>query len=316
MILNYDSFNENRLLESLNESILYFSPPLSKLLNKISDKNEIAKDIISLGGKDLKTDYTFLDFGKEGYLSFSTMRNALTSLKSADVLDSILSGDNSIENKYRNDINGKIYDYGAKLIYKKERNELRIGKIINKLFPKKYSDKQIEEFVNLVKGTLEKQTEKFLIVEGDEIAFWYKEENYKESKGSLGQSCMRGNSERIFKIYTENPEVCRMVILVEDDKLLGRSLLWKLNSISGDSNVDEIKYLMDRQYTINDSDVNKFREFANKNGFAYKSSNSMGSYKPITFNGGNFHVEMTVKVKNKNYDRIYWLSSKCSIRFS
>jgi hypothetical protein len=83
----------------------------------------------------------------------------------------------------------------------------------------------------------------FEIVEGDEIAKWYRYENYAENKGTLGNSCMRDKRDSFFEIYTKNPEVCRMLILKEDDKILGRALIWKLNSFksyAGGTNNPEI----------------------------------------------------------------------------
>jgi hypothetical protein len=44
-------------------------------------------------------------------------------------------------------------------VYTKSRNSLRIGRFINKVFPGKYNDKQIEEFVNKFKAAIEVQGE-------------------------------------------------------------------------------------------------------------------------------------------------------------
>jgi hypothetical protein len=35
----------------------------------------------------------------------------------------------------------------------------------------------------------------------------------------------------IFSIYENNPDVCQMLILTEDDKLIGRAIVWKVKSI-------------------------------------------------------------------------------------
>lgn len=309
MISRYNSFLEDKLLESvINESIVYFSPPLRKLLHKISD-NEIADDLVKVEGENIKPDITFLDIDKEGYLSFITMRNAvnLAKVKYAHIVD---GGRNSIDIQpntttsdsiWRHDIEQEYDDLG---IFKKSRNQVKIGKLVNKLLPNKFTDKQIEEFVNLFKATLEKQGEKFDLVEGEDIGFWYNSKNYKEKNGTLGNSCMASKS-GIFQLYTHNPEVCKLLILKEDDKLLGRALVWKLNSINrkfdkkeGEDTIEvKPEYFMDRQYTINDSDIIKFKKYAEEKGWAYKSNNNHYSYESVTFLGQTKNSNMTVILK-------------------
>ena len=79
MISKYNKFKEDLLLESLvNESFLYFSPPLRKVISKVG--GEISKELIDREGKDIKPDITFVDIDKEGYLSFTTMKNAVKTL--------------------------------------------------------------------------------------------------------------------------------------------------------------------------------------------------------------------------------------------
>ena len=79
MLARYNSFTEDLLLEKMiNESFLYLSPNVRKILGKLFTKNhsDIAAEILSSEGTDIKPDITFVDLGKEGYLSFITMRNA------------------------------------------------------------------------------------------------------------------------------------------------------------------------------------------------------------------------------------------------
>jgi hypothetical protein len=233
MIFKYNSFTENILLENVvNESILYFSPPFRKMMVKLSKSNIIASDILKEEGIDIKPDITFIDIDKDdGYLSFNTMRNG-----KKFIMD-VYPGVDNIDTKPSIIINDRVYKVDQQMdsdstgTYNKSRGQVKLGKFVNKLFPDKYNDKQVEEFVNLFKSTIEKSTERFEIVEGDDIAFWYNSENYKEKSGNLGNSCMSTKGSTMFKFYTLNPEVCRLLILKEDDKILGRALVWKLDSI-------------------------------------------------------------------------------------
>lgn len=316
MIPKYNSFLEDKLFENvINESIIYFSPNLRKVISGIT--GEIGDVLINIEGQDIKPDITFLDLDKEGYLSFTTMRNAVNLLmpKFPHIVD---ENDGAIGKKPNKDLADNIWKYDMKDdsdlgIYKKSRNQIKIGKLVNKLFPSKFTDKEIEEFVNKFKAKIENQGEKFKIVEGDDISFWYNSDNYKEKSGSLGSSCM-ASKKNIFQLYTMNPEVCRLVILLEDEELIGRALLWKINSFDkgfekddgeGFSKDFKPEYFMDRQYTIKDSDVNKFRNYAKENGWAYKSNNNHHSLENVTFLTDEKRVNMTVTLKPYSGDSEY-----------
>jgi hypothetical protein len=137
-----------------------------------------------------------------------------------------------------------------------------------------------------------------VVVEGVVIGFWYNSRNYAQVSGTLGSSCMAEKNSSIFRIYEMNPEVCKMLILKEDDKILGRALVWKLKSIrSLGRPVEGIEYFMDRQYTIKDSDVQKFRNYAKEQGWCYKSYNNHHSCETVNIEGVDKNVGMTVKVK-------------------
>jgi len=76
MIFKYKRFLDDKLFENLiNESVIYFSPDFRKSLNRINS-NQIAKDLLEIEAENIKPDITFIDKDKEGYLSFSTMKNA------------------------------------------------------------------------------------------------------------------------------------------------------------------------------------------------------------------------------------------------
>lgn len=293
MISKYKNFILER---ALNESTLYVSPELLKRLRKIDSK--IAKDLIAQLGKDIKPDATFLDESdKEGELSFITMRNAIKKL--SDIYgddDFVKSLEQPSVDTFAINISNmlKINEPG---FWTQSRNPIKIGRFIRQVFPGKYSDVDIEKFVNEFKSSDEKDLQKFILVEGEDIETYYWHENYKEMAGDLGRSCMA--RKKFFNIYTQNPEVCRLLVLLEDDKVIGRSLIWKLDRNNGES---EIEYFMDRQYTIEQSDVIKFTNYAKENGWAYKTYNNHHSYSNITYLGKEMNCEMVVKLVQKSFD--------------
>jgi hypothetical protein len=324
MISRYNSFSLDLLLEkAINESMIYFSPFLRKQLGKLS--NDISTDLLDIEATDIKPDITFIDLDKEGFLSFSTMRNVkklldekfptikdrldLDNKSNKDLADDIwYLHDQQYNNLKPSSPLGGMGNYidSDKDPYVKSRNQIAIGRLVNKVFPGKYNSKQVEDFVNSFKAVIEKNGEHFEIVSGDDIAFWYNSDNYKERSGTLGNSCM-AQKRNIFNIYVKNPDVCRLVILREDDKILGRALVWKFESIynGAGEKFEGVEYFMDRQYTIKDSDVNKFRNFAKEQGWIYKTNNNHHSFTNITYNGNEMNVDMVVQVARFGGDYDY-----------
>ena len=86
------------------------------------------------------------------------------------------------------------------------------------------------------------------------------------SKGQLSNSCMARAPERWLQIYTQNPDVCNLLILKDDDqpdKIKGRALVWKLSFPA------DITYV-DRIYTHDDSDLELFKQYIAQEGWYLK----------------------------------------------
>jgi hypothetical protein len=265
MITRYKEFMEDMLLERLlNEAVLYYSPEFRRRLRKIN--SDISKDIIKLNNTDIEQDMTLIDISdQEGFISFVASKNIKDELT-----DKELELENPENNVYISTyIVNKLFD-NSDPITKKSRNNIRLGKFINKILPGKYNSEQIEKFVNLFKS---KGGEgEFKLVKGTDINKWYKSENlYYDDKGDLGSSCMTDKD--IFDLYTKNPEVCQLLVLLKEGLLIGRALVWKV-SYNSEKELKGVEYYMDRQYCAIDSDVNKFIDYAKKMGWMYKAVNN------------------------------------------
>ena len=206
------------------------------------------------------------------------------------------------------------YEDVSKLPFTQGRQSIRIGRGIKGLLTAgdfKFTDAEIEKFVNLYKAAFEKMNDVFRhfeVVKGDDIAFWYKNENYElgRNKGTLSTSCMCSVPASFFKIYTKNPDVCQLLILKTEDgkKIKGRALVWTLTTPEG------ITY-MDRQYTHNESDVELFRLYAKSKGWYYKPNNNhMGSTSMIAPDGSEMRTsELRVKLESGDYDKYPYLDT-------
>jgi hypothetical protein len=205
----------------------------------------------------------------------------------------------------------RIVDQKEKALWSKGRQEIFVGRGIRALLTSagvQFLDKDLEEFVNLYKATVDKMNDRFQYfhsIKGQEIGHWYHYSNYKERSGSLGSSCMSNVNPDYFDIYISNPDVCELVILKseEDDSLIvGRALLWTLS---------DGKKFMDRIYTIKDSDVQLFRDWAKENGWYTKQYNSSSdSGRAIAPDGSDVDLgKITVDIKRGMYDAYPYLDT-------
>lgn len=161
-----------------------------------------------------------------------------------------------------------------KIFYEENRQSTRVGRGIRSLLSAsgiKFTDKEIETFVNQWKSTVDKINDIFYHfeeVKGSDIAHWYNCHNYEmQDRGQLGNSCMKSVDKDYFDIYVNNPDVISMIIYkspTNSSKIKGRALLWKIN---------DDKFFMDRIYTNHDSDIDLFKQYAKKMGWYSKLYN-------------------------------------------
>lgn len=200
-------------------------------------------------------------------------------------------------------------DERLKKVWTTNRQEIKVGRAMRallKLADAKFADKDFEGFVNLYKATIDKMNDKFSYFEvarGSEIAYWYNSDNYYQRGGTLGSSCMASAPEEWLEVYTENPEVGLVIYKSMDDteKIIGRALLWKLA---------DGKEFLDRIYTVNDSDVQLFRDYAKENGWYYKEyNNSSDSGNAIAPDGTRVNLNLTVNLTDASMNSFPYLDT-------
>jgi hypothetical protein len=167
---------------------------------------------------------------------------------------------------------------GERDVWTKNRNNIKIGRLIKKLLTIKgynCTDKDIEAFVNMWKAQYEIYNDVFRnfdLVRGEDIRKWYYQDSYIERRGTLGNSCMQYDTcQDYFDCYCYNSNVGMLIQRSDSDydKISGRAIIWTL---------DDGMVFMDRVYTVNDSDVELFKMYAKQKGWAYKyGQNSMES---------------------------------------
>lgn len=147
------------------------------------------------------------------------------------------------------------------------RQEIKYGRFLNSLetfFPNDvFNEHNVEMCVNRYKGFYKqyKENSRFRLVRGLAINKWYLGFNYtKKEEGTLHQSCMRGIFSQLkFRIYAENPDKINLLILTdENNKLMGRALVWKLDQPNG-------RTYMDRRYCSSGAVNQMFINYASQN---------------------------------------------------
>ena len=180
------------------------------------------------------------------------------------------------------------------------RTTLKVGRLVNKLIPEKVSsrhglnDSGIELFVNSYKSWFDQSNIELKIVEGEEIRKWYLEDNYLRPNGStigtLWNSCMRyKDRQKFLDMYCVNPDVKMLIMLSNIDgkqKLRCRALLWdKVEVLKANGDIPKEIKVMDRIYSIFDSDVYIMKRWAEENGYIPKWEQNSKSHQIFDIKG-------------------------------
>lgn len=186
---------------------------------------------------------------------------------------------------------------------------LKIGRLVFKLFPKKLLNEYIqptdvEDFVNSYKSFFDVSNHKLIVVKGEDIRKNYSEENYSMPEyGSLWKSCMRQYDRQIFlDLYTQNDNVSMLVLLSTEgdvERVRGRALLWEAEDLDG----NQIK-IMDRIYTIFDSDIYIFKKWARENGYINKLYQNAKT--PNLFENSGKEMVLNLKIVMPNHKLKYY----------
>lgn len=170
------------------------------------------------------------------------------------------------------------------------RFHARPGSFITKIF-KNVSPKEVEKFSNLYRSNINKPKFKLEVVSGDLIKDYYHYDIYAGG-GTLGNSCMKHDScQRFFEVYTKNPEIVSMLVMLNEGGLLmGRALLWTYESYK----------IMDRIYTTCDEELSfYFKKWATDNGYLYKSEQNW--FNTMSFESlGNKKRDIKIDISLKN----------------
>ena len=288
MLSKYNDFLlESCIINLLLEGTLDASPEFLERLNMISSKSDIAFILYNKFLNEVEVNKNL----SQNYIDITDKDDTISFLPD-NKADKLEYSDSRYLSKGRGEI--KIGRFAKSILNDKELiKDLKISKV--------FTDKEYEDFVNLYKSSNVKSENKFKLVEGKDIQRYYYEDSYAYQKGQLGNSCMkREDCQDYFGIYIENPKTCKLLVYLNSkDEVLGRALVWKVSKAPCDA-----KYFMDRIYTSSDSDIIKFKNYANEKGWMtkYKQSCDQTDSYFFEYKGDLFLGEVKVKIRESSFD--------------
>ena len=277
----------NKYLDFISENtksgkmMIFYSDAFRELLTNIAmsdSTGNVARILLQVeDNDDSKDTYTLIDkTDKNDMISYVQTSRFYREFPDVDLEKLSAKTHNLIKNS-KFWTSGRTPNYGIGRWVRHIFNDVRQTPIKNE---------DLESFVNAYKSTYDKMnkgSEKFELVKGEDIRYWYLEDRYEEVKGQLGNSCMRfQRCQKYLDIYVENPESCSLLILKGNtpDKIIGRALIWTIHDGPGVAG----REFMDRVYMINDSDKLLFEAYAKEHNifrsqtYTYKIKVKEGRY--------------------------------------
>lgn len=279
---------ENFILESVDEMPFRMSDRLVGVIDKID--HPIASNLLKKHREADWSEQTILDTELDGTDKISFVPSRI--IRRGDAY-STFDDPNLLRSRFIKHTPDRSSE-----AWHKGRNPIAIGRFVRKIFTG-LSDIEIEKFVTKFKESNRTEEIRFEVVKGTEIGHSYQVYRYSPKYGKnnpLWHSCM--NNKDYFKIYTENTDVCSMLVALEEwvdeesgevtDKIVGRALLWKTDQGN----------FMDRIYYIREETYVSFIKWAQNHQYMYKQINkSVGNIRTIK-NGIASNIKMEVQLKN------------------
>lgn len=277
MILNINDF----IFENLSDKKVvpfYIKPDVQKALFRIG--GDISREFISLIEKNCIV----------SYIGIGNQKDTLTFVTANKILE-----DEYLKTFYNTD---ELYNKIKNAKIEKNIFEIKIGRFIRKIFNNKFSDKQIDDFVQEWKAIFSETDLQFKILGNDYIPWAYSSINYTQLgqyNSSLMSSCMNDVSFINFykEVCSKNVKIIVLINKIDDNDIkknhiFGRALLWEL------SNGEKF---MDRIYHVFPENHVQFENYAKENYFIYQKNGYIEK--------GNNIVDTKIFVElNKDFDFI------------
>jgi hypothetical protein len=128
--------------------------------------------------------------------------------------------------------------------------KIKLGRLVRRLA--NALNQKIEDKIEITDDVIEKLHNSWIsinadlnykLLKGDEIMVGYDSSTYPDSTGGSIRSCMINRNKEKYDLYTKNPEQISLALFYFDDKIAGRTILWKCTD--GKTYHDRIYYTKD-----------------------------------------------------------------------
>lgn len=255
---------------------IFISPELVTILKEIiesnsKDKTLVAKTLLDVSKGGIKEEHLLKDYCN--YFTISTeSKKFISYVKREKLAEKIV--------KYNDDIKKKsdvtedmLQDFNEKFFSRKvPRTRAKPSKFISRIFTKEYIKENIkasdvENFTNQFQSIIRDKVD-IRLVKGKDIKKYYLLENYETDcpSGSLKGSCMAPESRnKLIDFYVDKKNVSMLVAFSENNKVIGRAIVWDdVKFYKNNKLVDEGSF-MDRIYYTYDWLISKFKKWAKDN---------------------------------------------------
>lgn len=293
---NFNEYRLNLILESVKNdtSILIISNNLEVKLQNVD--NPIAKELLEISNKEYYDEnydkylITLLDVNKKQDSNGKDILDSISFYQSNKVIQNVanffgieIRRGERLSEYGRIKIFNAIKRRGFELMEETTKSETSLGRIIKKLFDDKFKDHEIGEFVEKYKAVDLFNKDKFELVNGDDIIYWYNEKRYISGDGPLNESCMRHDRcADYLKFYAKNKDKVSLLILKDNDddnKIIGRALVWNIDTLDY-KEVENMKF-MDRIYYTKEYIKELFITYATNESWLYKKNQNMDIDTPL-----------------------------------
>ena len=186
----------------------------------------------------------------------------------------VIGTKNNYEITYEND---KFYN---------RKQEIKFGKILKNLTY--LSESEIKEMVEKRK---EEFAESVTVNITENVSTIY---NIEHKAGNNNRSCMCDNGGYFKALMSALGGKFKIAYIKKHRKIIARALVW-----TGTTKDRRTVQIMDRQYGINQSEINKLRKYARENGMYYRLTNSYEPTKEFAnINNDIEELEITIDLKH------------------
>jgi len=249
----------DKFIDTNKRQPLKISDTLNKILDKMTLIGDYEKNMVNLLRSIKVYSYTqAYEFFKKNDISESDKIDILNHCCEFEFLDQ--------SNEYPEKLSylkasqyPKYLQVGADFYDSKFRTRKATGTLIDQLF--RYSDESINssEFSRAYKGIVNLDNYEFIVVDTlEDIKYYYDEDQYSFNyDGTLQDSCMR-YCDRAVRLTWYADNNCKLAVLLEDDLVVARAIIWPEVYIVNDQNeiVEGPMVGFDRIYYGNESQMN------------------------------------------------------------